>query len=194
MKASPAPVVSTTRTRGAGRRRFTPAAIHRLPRRPSLTIVRDICDSRRSPILESGFELVHEHHIDGFDELSKSPPPRQRRSPPEVPRRRCASRPKPRRDARPHTAAVRRKGEVHVRRASAHDCRREPRLQPRIDAGESGEGAIVPRRQRNGDRVRLAAVAHVGGADAFATQESFGDPAEPEIVATRNPYARRRQR
>ena len=77
-----------------------------------------------------------------------------------------AARAQPFDDARPARAVARGEGEVDVPRALARDRRRQPRLQPIVDAVEGDEAAIARRRQRHRDRVRFRRPLQVDDADA----------------------------
>jgi len=62
------------------------------------------------------------------------------------------------------------KGEMDVPRAQTRHHRREPSLQPIVDAVERDQAAVVLCRQRHGDRRRLRCSPHVDDLDAVAPQ------------------------
>ena len=125
LNESPAPVVSTTFTRGAGKWMSRSGASHIAPLSPCLTMTIALrwrqCVSAPSSVgfagVEPRLELVDEDEIERVDQIGQPAIARQRLVPAEIPRRGDAALAEPGDDPRPEPAVVRVEAEVNVSRS-----------------------------------------------------------------------------
>ena len=185
LKASPAPVVSTARTRGAGSRHVDAVPAAADPAAAARSELDDRVARRPAPERESPARSAASAHTTPLRPRSRrrsrgcrrAPPnPRrrpQRRVPAEIPRRRHAARAQALDDGGSSARSCRgANAKWTCAGALPRDRGRQPRLQAIVDAVEGDEAAIAPRRQRDGDRMRLRRPLHVDDAHRLGAQRS----------------------
>ena len=181
LNASPAPVVSTTRTRTAAERRSRAGSDPPAAARAELddgvaragAPVRHGGRGRRRARVERRFLLVQEHEVEGGQRARRSAQSRSR--PSFQPKSHDVVTPRAAEavhDADPAAGRRREEREVHVPRGEAGSGGGEARPEHVVDAVEGDEGAVALRGEGDRKRRRLRRPPQVAHADSLRPQDA----------------------
>ncbi len=119
-------------------------------------------------------QLIEKYEVERIEKAGETGPASETFVPAQVGRGADASSAQRIDGASPADAITRAKGEMNVGGPDARQHVQQARLELRVDTVEGDKRSLVGRRQRGGDRVRLAATAEIADANALGTK-TLGD-------------------